>query len=84
MSEKRQVKIPFGAIMLLLERYGPLLEYFEDETKGYETLLVKLHGKRPVKVGPVGRMKVLEPIEYTVDVSRAAMHPEGETQDENI
>lgn len=63
-------RIDFGMMMLLIDRYGPLLEWLEAETDGFGCYEVVCHGHRPVKVRESGEWHQLEIVEYIVDASR--------------
>jgi len=62
-------KVDVVKVLDWLDRYGSLLSYLDEETGGFGTVLVQVHGKRAVKAGPVGRLKVLKHYEWIVDAS---------------
>ena len=58
-------ELPAYKILNWLNRYGPMCEFL-DETNGYGTYVVSLHGRHIVNVGRVGKKILLQPIEYRV------------------
>lgn len=66
---RQQKDIKIVKVLDWLDRYGSLLEYLDNETTGYGTMVIALHGKRAVKAGQLGRMKVLPPIDFRVNAS---------------
>jgi hypothetical protein len=44
---------------ILLQRYLPLMEFLEGQS-GYGTYIVKMHGKRPVKVWQLSTAQTFE------------------------
>ena len=68
-------KITLDPVTLLrwLDQYGPLCEYLDHERGvtgkvGFGVFQITMHGKRPVKAGPVGEMKKLASKNFTVDM----------------
>lgn len=43
----------------ILQRYFPLLEFLESQS-GYGTYIVKMHGKRPVKIWQLSTAQTFE------------------------
>jgi len=52
-------KIDAATMYSILERYLPLLEFLEKET-GYGSYIVKMHGKRPVKLWRLSTAQTFE------------------------
>lgn len=52
-------KIDATTMYSLLQRYLPLLEFLEKET-GYGSYIIKMHGKRPVKLWRMSSAQVFE------------------------
>lgn len=67
--ERDKKRVDFGQVMLLMDRYGPLLEWLERETDGFGTYELVCHGRRPQKVREAGDWHILPMVEYTIDAS---------------
>jgi len=52
-------KITAAQMSDILERYFTLLEFLEGET-GYGTYMIKMHGKRPVKLWRISTAQTFE------------------------
>jgi hypothetical protein len=64
---RKQRDIKIVKVLDWLDRYGSLMEYLDNKTTGYGTMVIALHGKRAVKAGQLGQMEVLPPIDFRVD-----------------
>ena len=62
---KKLKEIPTMRVLNWLNRYGSLCEFF-DETTGYGTYLVSLHGRHAVNVSRSGKKVALLPNDYRV------------------
>jgi len=62
-------KIDLGKVLLLIDRYGPLLEWLETETDGFGSYELVCHGHRPMKIRESGEWHQLEIVEYIIDAS---------------
>ena len=63
-------KIDATAMYSLLQRYLPLLEFLERET-GYGSYIIKMHGKRPVKLWRMSSAQVFESKDQSDDFTSA-------------
>jgi len=63
-------KIDATAMYSLLQRYLPLLEFLERET-GYGSYIIKMHGKRPVKLWRMSSAQVFESKNQSDDFTSA-------------
>lgn len=64
MEERR---VDLGRVMLLMDRYGPLLEWLEEETDGFGTYELVCHGRRPQKIRVAGEWHFLPMAEYKIE-----------------
>lgn len=59
-------------VVMLLRRYGPLMEYLENATRGYGKFTVSMHGRVPRKVARLGQetlLAVLDDDDIELDIS---------------
>jgi len=63
-------KIDATTMYSLLQRYLPLLEFLERET-GYGSYIIKMHGKRPVKLWRMSSAQVFESKNQSDDFTSA-------------
>lgn len=63
-------KIDATTMYSLLQRYLPLLEFLEKET-GYGSYIIKMHGRRPVKLWRMSSAQVFESKNQSDDFTSA-------------
>jgi len=59
-------------VVMFLRRYGPLMEYLEDNS-GYGEYVLNMHGRVPRKIARMGRVTVL-PVLKDEDVELDLTH----------
>ena len=73
---KRQITVPIEKVIGWVDLYGVLCQFL-DETTGFGEYKIVMHGRRPTKVGRVGKMTALDQsVEWVIDVSRKPPEPE--------